>query len=161
MTINRARIIVGLAIVLVVALIAWAIVLAALMQSTSPKGPGVPVGPAVQFTQPTVNYSGRWVWYNFTVTSVDGNVTRNQTRIVLVPGPFGSPDNSTSLAVLASNGALSAGFVRSDLNWTTTSRSPTTNGQEIVLKVDSPQTMAQFSVAWLTATPGGWGLTLP
>ncbi len=161
MTIGRAKVLLGLAIALVVALIAWAIVLAALMQSTSPKGPGLPGGPAVQFTQPTVNYSGRWVWYNFTVTNVEGNVTWNQTRILLVPGPFGAPDNNTTLAVFGSNGILSAGFARSDSNWTTTSGSPITDGQVIVLKVDSPQTLAQLSVVVSTPAVGGWGQTLP
>jgi hypothetical protein len=119
-------------------------------------GPYLAAPPPLQFGQPVLGYAGHWIWYNFSISRVSGNLSWNETRAFVDPGPYTPPDSNSTLGVRNHSGALIAPFVWAAGNWTTTSRASVDIGQVISLKVDRPPTLEGFGIGWAGPPEGAF-----
>jgi hypothetical protein len=154
--VRSARVRLG-TIVVAVGLILGGLGLLALLASPSksPTGPHLPSrSPPITFGAVAPNYVGSWIWYNFTVTSAQPNLTWSVLSFTFVPGPLTKSPSNWSVCALNPSSGIAADYSLHSGNWTTTSTAPVGAQDFVVLRTDSSLTLGEFVVTW-TSFGGG------
>jgi len=102
----------------------------------------------------STTYVGADIWYNFTVTAAESNLSWNGILFSITPGPLARGESNWTLEVGNASSGLVVPFTAAFGNWTCSSSAPLQVGEQVVLKVDSPLVEGYLTALWLT---GGGG----
>lgn len=125
----------------------------------APEGPQLASSP-VTFQDPNTSYAGHEIWYNFTVTAQQENLTWNEIEFQVVPGPLTRAMTNWSLEVQNATLGVVAGYQLQSGNWTSTSAAPVSDGETIVLQTDSPLLFGFLDAFYPSLGGGSWGVEI-
>jgi hypothetical protein len=112
------------------------------------------------FSPPTPDYGRSWIWYNFTVTVYQPNLTWKMFEFKITPGPLTRGSANWTLTIQDAASSPVASFEPAFGNWTSLSPALAATGETIVLETDSSLTMGDFSVACPSLGPGSYSVEL-
>ncbi|MFI5415460.1 MAG: hypothetical protein ACHQ16_07395 [Candidatus Lutacidiplasmatales archaeon] len=128
---------------------------------TSPDRPGAPAYSApLQFPSPNASYGGSRIWYNFSLTVNQPNLTWTMLRFSVTPGPLTKGISNWSLSAIGRSSEVVATFQLTAGNWTSASPAIVVTGDLLSLETDSSLTFGEFGVSWPSLGPGSYGVEL-
>jgi hypothetical protein len=138
-----------------------AILAITLPQPLSPRGPGgLASSTALEFLAPTPSYEGSRLWYNFSVTVNQPNLTWAMLRFSVTPGPLTRSISNWTLRAIDPGSDLVASFQLAAGNWTSDSTRGVVTGDSLLLEADSSLTLGDFNAAWPGLGPGSYSVEL-